>query len=84
MHRQVTQGDKQLLEIGNNMDTGYQTIDLINKEVALDGREKPYQTIEEDVADKSRHQPNKSAHLDLEEPIKPQESTHKENGQAAD
>lgn len=61
MHRQATQGARQLLEIGNDTDTGYQTIDLINKEVALDGREKTYQTIEGDGADKSRQQPDRNA-----------------------
>jgi len=70
-----------MLEIGNNTDTGYQTIDLINKEVAQDGREKTYQTIEEEGADKSRQQPNESALLGLEESIKPQGSANK---QAAD
>ena len=54
LHRQVTQGDRQLLEIGNNTDTGYQTIDLINKQVASAGKDKSHKTIEQDAENEKK------------------------------
>ena len=48
LHRQVTQGGRQQLEVGNSAAAGYQTIDAINKEVATEGKDKAYQTIEGD------------------------------------